>query len=348
MRRLKLKKLLLIITSVLVCLTMFGLLLFQQVSAAEYNWRFAHEELETGFMHNSALEFKKQLEELSNGRIHLDIYSSGQLGESKDLVELVQQGAIQFNFADAGHIGTIVSEEQVFLLHYLFPENIDIVWEVLKNGEVLKILDKDFEKKNLKSLGKFTEGWQVWTANKPLRKPADFKGFKMRTMTSRLILDAYKAYGANPTPTPFSEVYSNLQLKMVDGQENPIFCIEEMHFYEVQDYLINGYCNPFVLTLITNNDYYSKLPDDIKNIIRESVERAREFSIPWLKEATKKRLEIMLEERPNLKYIELTHEEKEAFAKLAEPVRNTYIGIPGGDEKEVLNTLLKDIEKASK
>ena len=316
-------------------------------AAAKYNWKFAHEELQGGFMDEVAREFANRLAQKSGGAIKIDIYPSGTLGTSEDLVELVQNGAIQFNWADAGHLGSQVTEVQALLLHYIFPQDMKVVEKVVQTGSFKQILDPRFREKNLEPLAYFSEGWQVWTSNKALQTPEDFKGFKIRTMTSRLIVDNYKAYGANPTPTPFSEVYSALQLHMVDGQVNPPFVIYDMKFYEVQDYLNYGYSNPFILTLITSHEFYNSLPSDIQKLISETAAELIPFGFKWQEEFNQKQLDAMLKDKPSLKALNLTQKQIDRFAKLAKPVRKVYYEMAPEYGPKLVEALEKDIRKAS-
>lgn len=330
----------------LFCFSLFTIPATQKAHAAKYNWKFAHEELQGGFMDEVAREFAKRLKEKSNGEINIDIYPSGTLGTSQDLVELVQNRAIEFNWADSGHLGSFIPEVQVMLLHYIFPKDIDAVQKVMQEGSFHDILDPRFREKNLEPLGYFSEGWQVWTSNKPLRKPEDFNGFKMRTMTSKLIVDAYKQYGANPTPTPFSEVYSALQLNMVDGQVNPLFVIHDMKFFEVQDYLNFGYSNPFILTLVTSHEFFNSLPGDIQEMIRETAYELIPFGFQWQAEFNQKQLDAMLKKKPSLEVVRLTEEEISKFKELAQPVRDIYYKMAPEYGPDLVKALEKDIKQA--
>ena len=310
----------------------------------KYSWKLAHEELTDGFMDSVGKEFGRLLAEKSNGQIELHIFPAGTLGTSEDLVELTQANAIQFNFADAGHLGSQIPEIQALLLQYIFPKDLNVVLEVLKTGKFRDLMDPKFRGKNLEPLCYLTEGWQVWTTNKEIRKPADFKGFKMRTMTSKLIVENYKAFGSNPTPTPYSEVYSALQLKMVDGQENPLNCIDDMKFYEVQDYLIFAYTNPFVLTLIANQDFFKGLPADIQKIVAEASQEVIQYSFDWQKKFNQEKLEAMTKKQPALKVVYLSEAEIDAFKPQAYPVRDTYFQMAGADGKAILDALENDIK----
>ncbi|MGD2272211.1 MAG: DctP family TRAP transporter solute-binding subunit [Desulfobacterales bacterium] len=323
-----------------------GLVVINPAQAAKYNWKFAHEELQGGFMDEVAREFADRLAAKSGGDIKIDIYPSGTLGTSEDLVELVQGGAIQFNWADAGHLGTQVVEVQALLLHYIFPKDIEIVEKVMKTGSFRDVLNPRFREKNLEPLAYFSEGWQIWTSNRALRSPEDFAGFKMRTMTSKLIVDNYKAYGANPTPTPFSEVYSALQLNMVDGQVNPAFVIYDMKFFEVQDYLNYAYSNPFILTLITNKEFYDSLPKNIQNMISTTAIELIPFGFKWQEEFNQKNLDLMLQKKPSLKIIKLSQREVDRFADLAKPVREVYYRMAPEYGRQLIEALEKDIKAA--
>src|SRR5690606_11492836 len=126
--------------------------------------------------------------------------------------------------------------------------------------------------KGLRFLAAFSEGFMAWTAHKPLRKPADFAGLRFRVMTSPLLVAAYEAYGARPTPLPYSEVYSALQLRMIDGQVNPVFAIQEMSFYEVSSALTLANHASFVTTVAANPSFVEGLAPPRQALLAEVVE----------------------------------------------------------------------------
>jgi TRAP-type C4-dicarboxylate transport system substrate-binding protein len=173
-------------------------------------------------------------------------------------------------------------------------------------------------------------------------------GFKMRTMVSPMLTAAYKAYGADPTPLPYAEVYGGLQLKMIDGQVNPIFAIEEMKFYEVSDYMIFTGEQQFTTTVITNSDWYEGLSDEHKTMIQEAIGEANGYIFEVQKQYNQERLEIIKEKKPDIQIIELTEEERQAFRERATPLRETYVEMVGPGGKEVLDSLLKELEQAEK
>lgn len=316
-------------------------------SAADYSWRFALEEIEGSMQDAYAKKFKELLEEKSGGNIQLDIYPYGQLGTSNQITELLQGGAIEFAFQSPGHLGSIIPEVQIFSLHYLFPDDQEVIRTVLKEGkETYDTLNKYYEQKDLEMLSVIPEGWQVWTTKKEIRKPEDFEGVKFRVMTSPMLVEAYKAYGANPTPMPYSEIYSGLQLKMIDGQVQPYFASQEMKFYEVTDYLISAKQLMFVSTVVANNGFYKGLPADIRKIVDEATAGATEFIFGYEENFNAERKQMMLDAKPSLKAIELTDEEKAAFREKAKAVVDVYLEIGGSGAQEVLDAVRADIKKA--
>jgi TRAP-type transport system periplasmic protein len=318
-----------------------------QAAMAE-DWKFALEEIEGSVQDAYAQEFKRLIEEKTGGEVTVTIYPYGALGTSADLTELVTQGAIQFANASPGHLGTMVPEIQVFSVPYLLSKNNEVNKKVLTESEVLyEELQDDFNDKSLQLLTMYPEGEMVWTANKEIRTPEDFDNFKMRTMVSPMLVAAYEAYGASPTPMPYGEVYGGLQLKSIDGQVNPIFAIEEMKFYEVQDYMIFSGEQQFTTTVVTNSDWYAAdLSDENRQILDETIAELADYIFEVQEQFNQERLEKIKAEKPDLQIIELTEEERAAFEERAQQVRDTYVEMVGEEGQAVLSALQSEIEAA--
>lgn len=163
---------------------------------AEYQWKFAHEENNGSIQDVYAKEFKRVLEEKSDGRIHLDIYPVGQIGDATQQAELLQYGGIEFANISPGNTGTIVPENQLFSLHFLFSEDMEVNKEILEESKALnELLSEKYLEKNIKILSYWTEGAMEWTTSKEANTPDKWKGLKFRTMPSPMIVASYKAYG---------------------------------------------------------------------------------------------------------------------------------------------------------
>ncbi len=314
-----------------------------------YHWRFAHEEQESSVQGEYVQRFKEVLEEKSNGRITIDVYPVGQIGDATQQCELLQNGGLEFAIISPGNTGSIVPENQLFSLHFLFTEDMDKNKEIFETSKALnELLTAKYLEKNIKVLSYWTEGTMEWTSNKPVNTPDKWKGLKMRTMPSPMIVASYEAYGANPTPVPYLEVYSGLQLGMLDGQENPLFAIEEMKFTEVQDYLTLGGSSLYVTTTSVNPDFFDGLPEDIQQMILDTVEELRDESFEIQERLNGQALDKILENTPDVNVVELTEEEREAFKEASKSAYKKYVEMVGADGEKILNLLMEEVAEIEK
>ena len=316
--------------------------------AAEYKWKLGHEEVPGGYYDRLGKEFGKRLAANSGGKIELSVFPAETIGSSEDMLELVRNDVIQFNFASAFHTGSLIPETQVLLLHYVFPKDINVVRDVFQKGTFRDILNPCYEAKGLEPLAYGSEGWNVWTSNKVIRTPAEMAAVKFRTGTSRLIVDSYKAYGANPTPVPFSEVYSGLQLNMIEGQENPVFVAYDMKFYEVQSSITFAYAAPFAYSLVSGTKFMSSLPADIQKIVRDTANELIPYAFQLQEEYNNEMMAKIKAEKPEMQIIYLTDAEVAVFAKLAEPVQKLYLEMAPEKGQALLDALKADIKNFSK
>lgn len=313
-----------------------------------YDWKFVTEEYKGQVQYEYAAEFAKRLNEKSDGRINMEIYEFGGLGSEVNQVELLQSGGVEFAIVSPGFTGTMVSEGQLFALHFLFSDDMKVNQQVLDTSEALNVhLTEKYESFNIKPLAYWTEGAMSWTGNKELRTPADFQNFKMRTQSSPLILESYKAYGANPTEMSWGELYTSLQQGIVEGQENPIFFIEDAKFHEVQSNMTISEHNIYVAMTTVNSDFYEGLPSDIQAMIDETVEEMRPVAYEMQERMNEELLgNIENNDTHPTEIIELSTAEREAFRELAIPVRQYFIDDVGADAEKILDMLIGEIEAA--
>lgn len=322
-----------------------GLVLAGQASlAAAEEWKFALEEISGSVQDAYAQKFKQLVEEKSDGKITVTVYPYGSLGESEDLTELVANGVIQFTHGSTGILGSTAPSMQVFSVPYLLSQDNKVNLKVLTESPTIygPMADK-LKTRNLRLLTMYPEGEMVWTTNKEIHKPADFANVKMRVMASPMLVEAYKAFGAVPTPLPYSEVYGALQLKMVDGQENPIFAIEEMKFYEVNDVLTWSGQQQFTVAVLSSESWYQGLPADQKKIIDDTVAELGPYIFDTQEQYSKSRLEKIKKAKPDIKIVHLTPEEKEVFRKASLPLREKLVELAGPDAGTALKSLEKEI-----
>jgi C4-dicarboxylate-binding protein DctP len=314
----------------------------------KYVFRFAHEETDSSVQGLYVKKFAEVLEEKSNGNIVVEYYPVGQIGDATQQTELLQNGIIDFAIVSPGNTGTIVPENQLFSLHFLFSDDMQKNKELFKNSKALnEILNAEYLRKDIQVLSYWTEGFMQWTSSKKINTPNEFKGFKMRVMPSPMIVAAYEAYGANPTPMPYMEVYSGLQLKMIEGQENPLFAIDEMKFAEVQKYLTLANSSLYVTTTSVNPRFFEQLPEDVKKMVLETVDELQDYSFELQEKMNNESLNRIVS-TTKIPVVELTDEEREQFRAASKTAYDRYVQMVGPKGKEILDLLVKEVEEIEK
>ncbi len=235
-------------------------------------------------------------------------------------------------------------------MNYLFPtERVPEVLDwMVKNGEFFPLLDKVFRKNGLVPLSVMYEGWQWVTSKKPIRSPEDMKGLKLRLMSSKLLVEDYKAYGASPTPMSYGEVYSGLQMGLIDAQVNPLFAIYSMKFYEVQDYFTQLKSEPFLGIPTANLEFFENLPEEVQE---EMLRFWKDAIIPagkWIDKRNAEDKARIQKAKPDAVFHVVDDEAVAEFEERAETVYPKFVDIGGEGSEEILEALLEDIEKAKK
>lgn len=174
--------------------------------------------------------------EKSGGKLKLVTYYDGALGNDTTASQQVRTGSLDMVLTSTAPLVGAIPQLAVFDLPFLFSNEREA--DQVLDGPIGKSFAPKFEAAGLVNLAYWENGFRNVTNSKhPVAKWEDLQGVKMRVMQNKVFLDTFSALGSNPTPLAFSEVYSALETRTVDGQENPIALIENMKFYEVQKYL---------------------------------------------------------------------------------------------------------------
>ena len=337
----------LLLTALLV-LALFGTAMAAGYTGPPVKAKLASEEIEGDFMTVWARKFADHMKTWSDGKIDIEVYPYGTLGATGDINELAQMGVVQFVFSDHAWISSFVPQAQALALNYIFPtEKVPQVLDhMARNGDFLPLLEKAFRKNDLVPLSIMFEGWQWVTSKKPIKSLDDMDGLKLRLMSSKLLVEDYKAYGASPTPMSYGEVYSGLQMGLIDAQVNPLFAIYSMKFYEVQDYVTQLKSEPFIGIPTANQEFFDGLT-------KEAQEEMRKFWIDaivpagkWITERNASDMEKMKKAKPSLTFNVLDDATIAKFKEKAETVYPEYEKIGGEGAKKVLDALLTDIQNA--
>ena len=206
----------------------------------------------------------------SGGSMVITIHPASQLGGERDLMEGLQLGTVDMMSCSLGVAASFVPELNVMNLPFLFRDAKH--YTQVTNGPIGKRLLKAVEPKRLVGLGFYAPVFRVpQNAVRPITSPADFKGLRMRLMEVPLHMDTYTALGASPVPIPFGELYTALQLKTVDGNENAPATLYSERFYEVQKYvsLLPVFSNGAILLM--SQATWNKLSPQQREIVVSSV-----------------------------------------------------------------------------
>jgi tripartite ATP-independent transporter DctP family solute receptor len=200
----------------------------------------------------------------SAGRLTIEVYPNGQLGSDTDTVSQVRSGAIDF-VCTAGTIwGNLVPVTSINTVAFAFPDYAT-VWQAM-DGELGAHMRSAFDKVNLVAVGKvFDHGFrQITHSSKPITTPKDLEGMKIRVPASPILTSLFKALGASPATVPIGELYTALQTKVVDGEENALPTIDATKLYEVQKYCSYTSHVWDCFTLVGNKRNWNALPDDLR------------------------------------------------------------------------------------
>lgn len=254
-----------------------GVLASPMVMASEIVIKFSHVVAQDTPKGKAAEHFKKLAEERTKGKVKVQVYPNSQLYKDKEELEALQLGAVQMlapSLAKFGPLG--VKEFEVFDLPYIFDDYKDL--HKVTEGPVGKQLLGKLQTKGITGLAFWDNGFKAFSANKPLKAPADFKGLKMRIQSSKVLEEEVRALGALPQVMAFSEVYQALQTGVVDGTENPIsnFYTQKMH--EVQKHLTLSNHGYLGYAVIVNKKFWDVLPADVRTTLEGAMADATKYA----------------------------------------------------------------------
>lgn len=219
-------------------------------------------------------QFEKIAEELSGGRLQVEVYTNNTLGGSRELVEAVQAGELQMCETSQSMYASFTEELMSVGLPFLF-KNREAAYDFFDSEVGDQIAEAICDQTGIRIVGYFENGIrQLTNSKRAIVTPADMKGLKIRVMESPLYIEMFTEMGANPMPMSFSELYTALQQKTVDGQDNPYAITSTNAFYEVQKYMTD-LSHTFDITCFSINDeFYQSLPADLQEVVLKAADEA--------------------------------------------------------------------------
>lgn len=261
-------------------------------------------------IYNLAAEyFGKIVAEKTGGEIEVQVFPAAQLGSERDMVEGLQLGSLEMTLTSTGPMGNFVPQVKLFNLPFLFKDR-ESCYRVL-DGEIGTRIADRFVKVGVRSLGWFENGFRHITNSKvAVNSPDDMKGMKIRVMEDDVFILTMKALGASPLPMAFGELYTALEQKTVDAQENPLVVIHSSRFFEVQKYLaMTGHFYSPAVLLISEMTWKKMTPEQQK-ILADAATQARDYERQLSLKADQE-LEAALKKEG----MTITHPDKAPFAK---------------------------------
>ena len=261
--------------------------------------------------------FEKRLEELSGGKIDVQVYPSSQLYKDNAVLKALTLDSVQMAAPSFSKFGKIVPQLALFDLPFVFKD-LDHLHRV-QDGEVGRKLKGMVTAKGIVALDFWDNGFKQFTSSsKALINPEDAEGQKFRIMSSKVLEEQFKAVGGNPQMMPFSEVYSGLQQGVIDAAENPISNIWTKKFHEVQKYMSisdHGYLGYLV---VMSKKFWDSLPKDLQKNVVQAMHEATAKEREYAKQLNDSQFELIKEYAKTtgkLEIITLTPEQKEAWRK---------------------------------
>lgn len=262
----------------LACSFALGALAHTGMASADINIKFHHDLPEDSAQHLAAERFRDIVAQRSGGEISVEIFPNNTLGDDVEVTQQLQMGAVEAAIIPTAKLSGFVPAMQIVDLPFLFPSP-DVAHTVL-DGQAGDDLLATVEQVGLKGVTFWESGFKQFTCDQPVNGPEDFAGQKVRVMQSPIIMEQFKAMGANPVPISFGETYNALQQRIVDCQENPLVSITQMKFYEVQsDVIISNHAYLAYAFLFSQRWFDSLSPENqalLTEVARETTAFQRE------------------------------------------------------------------------
>ena len=276
-----------------------------------------------------------EMNEKSKGRFQAKVYPSQQLGNLRSMTESVQMGTLEMATQSAGGLASFYAPMGVLELPFTYKSS-QHVYKVVDGPIGQELGEQLVQKTGIRIIAYFYCMLRQVTNNvRPVKIPADLKGVKIRVPETPTVKMAIEAAGGNPVPMVMGEVYTALQQKTIDGQENPLDVINASKLYEVQKYLsLTGHVYSPVLIMI-NEKYYQGMPADLQKILRD----AATSSSAWLRDSNERSQAELLQTLKD-KGMQVNEVDQESCRKLMVTVWDDFVK-KTPEAKKYLDEILK-------
>ncbi|EJN11625.1 tripartite ATP-independent periplasmic transporter solute receptor, DctP family [Bradyrhizobium sp. YR681] len=286
-----------------------------------------------------ALKFKELAEKYTDGKVKVEVYPNSTLYKDKEEIEALQLGSVQMLAPSTAKFAPLgIKEFEALDLPWLFKD--DLTYSNAMKGTVGKWLFQKLEAKGVSGLAYWDNGFHMLSANRPLMKPSDLQGLKVRISGSKIADQYFRLMGSIPQIMAFSEVYQALQTGVVDGCENTASNYLTQKFYEVQKDITVSYHAHLQYAVIVNSKFWNGLPPDIRAQLEKAMNDATDYTNSIARQENEDALaEIKKTGKTTLHY--LSDADRKAWQEAMQP---TYKWAKGRVGQEVLDLVAKELD----
>jgi TRAP-type transport system periplasmic protein len=283
-----------------------------------------------------AQRFADILDQKSGGKIKVRLFGSGQLGGDAQVISSLQGGTVEMTMVSPGSLAGMAKEYAMLDLPFLFNSYKEV--DAVLDGPIGRKLLDTLPNRGLIGLGWWDHGFRILTnSRRPVAKMEDIQGLKVRVQQIPASIDMFNGLGANAVPMSYTELYTALETKAVDGQENPFAAIEISKFYEVQKYAstTQHVYNP--LAVVFSKRVWDRLSPDERKMVQDAANEAGAYERQVSREMNEKSKENL--QAKGMIITEITPEERDRMRAKLKPVNDKYV-------KEVGEDLVKEMMAA--
>ncbi|OSQ35994.1 TRAP transporter substrate-binding protein [Thalassospira mesophila] len=313
--------------------------------AAEFVAKIGHLESAAQSRNIYLEKVAKLVNERTDGNVEFDIYPQGQLGNQRQMTEGTQLGVLEATVSPAAFLGGFNPAVSVLDIPYLMPQDTKQA-QAIRDSAFGKELLASFSAKGVVAIGLWPNGFKEFTSNKPIDTWKEFTGQKFRVMDSNILIEQFKAMDASAISLSFGELYSALQMGVVDGQENPLDTIERMKYYEVQKNLVISDHGAMEDVILFNPTFWNSMPENYRKIIVDTFHEV----IPDLVKDKAERVAAALEtiKKNGMNVRVATPEERETLRAAIYPeTKAAYIERAGDEGKKLVDLYEQAYAKVS-
>jgi tripartite ATP-independent transporter DctP family solute receptor len=321
-----------------IALAFLAIFLAHGVHAQERTFKFATQNPKGHPIAMGMEKFAELAAAKSGGKMKVNLFPGGVLGSDQANVSAVQGGTLELVSLNSGILASQVKDFEVYDFPFMFanPKEADAIVD----GPFGKKMHQKLEARGIVGLAYWELGFRnITNSRRPINKVEDIAGLKLRVIPNAINVDWVKALGANPTPMPFPEVYTALEQKAIDGQENPLTVINANKFYEVQRHvaLTNHQYNP--QSVIFSKKVWDTLKPDEQKILTEAATESAAYQRELSRAEASKALENM--KKNGMQVTELSAAEQAKLREKLKPVIDKHAGALGSTVSELQAELAK-------